>query len=57
MFDSYTQSLTESGFDVRSFPSTLEGTGAKTVDGLGIIEVHYYEVDNYFYGGFTLLNS
>ena len=56
MFTQYTQSLTEAGFNVQSFPEDLKGTGAKQVEGLGTIEVHYYEVDNYFYGGFTLLD-
>lgn len=55
-FTSYTQSLTEAGFNVQSFPEELKGTGAKQIEGLGTIEVHYYEVDNYFYGGFTLVS-
>ena len=56
-FTSYDQSLTEAGFAVQSDPEELKGTAVKSFDGMGRLEVHYYEVGNYFYGGFTLLNS
>ena len=57
LFNSYTSALQAAGYNVSLTPGELKATGAKTIEGLGTIEFHYYEVDNYFYGGFTLLNS
>lgn len=56
-FTTYDQALTEAGFAVQSDPEELKGTAVKSFDGMGRLEVHYYEIGNYFYGGFTLLNS
>lgn len=56
LFNNYTQALRNAGFTVNVFPGDdeLKATGAKQVDGLGTIEVHYYDVANYFYGGFII---
>ena len=53
LFNNYTEALRNAGFTVNTYPGVM-ATGAKQVEGLGTIEVHYYDVASYFYGGFII---
>ena len=57
LFDKYTQELNTAGYNITLTPGELKATGVKTIEGLGTIEVHYYDVANYFYGGYYIVGA
>ena len=57
LFNAYTQALNTAGYNVSLAPGELKATGVKTIEGLGTIEVHYYDVASYFYGGITIIGA
>ena len=57
LFDSYTSALNSAGYNISKAPGEFKATGTKTIEGLGTIEVHYYDVANYFFGGITIVGA
>ena len=54
IFNQYTQDLRDAGFEVHLYGDDLMATGAKHVDGLGNIGVHYYETGYNLFGGYVI---